>query len=118
MTSKISTGGVRKGRIDGTKVVTANSLHLGLVVYRCADGTWTEDLAAALRLEGEDALDALAAAKREETLIVGPYLMDGTDGRETAPAGRGALRESIRLAGPTTRPDHGRQASGPAGEIR
>src|SRR5262249_61924492 len=37
----------QKLKVTGPVVVTANRLGDGAVVYRCADGSWTKDLAAA-----------------------------------------------------------------------
>lgn len=116
--TKISTGGVKKGRNQGEKVITANSLQLGLVVYLAQDGSWTEDLSSAAIFEGEAAMAALATAQAQETLVVGPYLMDVETDTDVTPDGRGRLREEIRKKGPTTRTDHGRQAWGMSEEIR
>ncbi|GGY46734.1 DUF2849 domain-containing protein [Parvularcula lutaonensis] len=105
---KISAGGVKKAKAAGTKVITANDLFSGAVVYWKADGSWTEELDEAQILEGPAALDALQRAVADEANAVGPYLMDVED--DHAPAGRGRLRETIRKAGPTIHPQFGRQA--------
>ncbi|MEM6650446.1 MAG: DUF2849 domain-containing protein [Pseudomonadota bacterium] len=110
--AKISTGGVKKGRNEGEKVVTANRLSDGMVVYRGAE-TWAEDLSDATVVEGDAALALLEETNGEEGEIVGPYLMDvEREGDEIVPTGRGALRENIRDHGPTIHPQFGRQASG------
>lgn len=106
--AKIQAGGVKKAKAAGLKVITANDLFGGFVIYRRPDGTWTEDLDGAAILEGPDALTALEAALADESCAVGPYLMDVE--ADHAPAGRGRLRESIREAGPTIHPAFGRQA--------
>lgn len=109
MSGKISTGGVKKGRNEGTKVVTANRLDNGIVVYRASAGTWTDDIDTALPVEGADAIAALEAASRDEHVVVGPYLMDvEQQGARLVPVGRGQLRESIRFFGPTVHPEFGR----------
>ena len=105
---KIAAGGVKKGKNTGTKVITANDLLSGVVIYWGADGSWTEELASAAILEGEAALEALEAATADEARAVGPYLMD-VESNHT-PSGRGRLREEIRDAGPTILPQFGRQS--------
>ncbi|MEE4209122.1 MAG: DUF2849 domain-containing protein [Parvularcula sp.] len=97
--AKISAGGVKKTRNEGLKAVTANDLFTGAVVYRTAHGGWSADLRDAAIFEGDDALSALSLATADEASVVGPYLMDVSP--EKAPAGRAALRETIRRSGPT-----------------
>ena len=108
--AKIAAGGVKKGRNEGEKVVTANRLTDGAVVYRLTNGAYTEDLQAAEVVEGDAAIAALAAAQADETAGVGPYLMDVDTSHGVTPDGRGQLRETIREAGPTIHPQFGRQA--------
>lgn len=108
---KVAAGGVKKARNDGAKVITANDLVSGAVVYWTRERAWTGDLAAAVVLEGDEALRELAAATADEARAVGPYLMDVD--RVGTPAGRGRLREEIRNAGPTIHPQfrrHGAEA--------
>ncbi|MEM0927751.1 MAG: DUF2849 domain-containing protein [Pseudomonadota bacterium] len=105
---KIAAGGVKKGKNTGIKVITANDLFSGEVIYWKADGSWTEDLVSAVILEGDAALEALQKAAADESRAVGPYLMD-VEANHT-PSGRGRLREEIRDAGPTIHPQFGRQA--------
>ena len=108
--AKIAAGGVKKARLDGEKVVTANRLTDGVVIYRRADGSWTEDLSVAEVVEDEAAVGALALAQADESVGVGPYLMDVETEGGVHPSGRGRLREEIREAGPTIHPQFGRQA--------
>jgi hypothetical protein len=108
--AKIAAGGVKKGRNEGSKVVTANRLRDGVVVYRAANGSWTEDLTAAEIVEDEAAIGALAAAQADESESVGAYLMDVDASGGVVPDGRAKLRETIREAGPTIHPQFGRQA--------
>ncbi len=84
------------------KTVTANDLKTGETVYLTAEGGWSALLAEAVILDGETADAALAKAAREETIVVGPYLMD-LDTPAT-PGGRARLREEIRAVGPTIHP--------------
>lgn len=109
--AKIAAGGVKKGRNEGEKVVTANRLRDGVVVYRAPDGAWTEELSAAGVVEGEAAMGALADAQADESIAVGAYLMDVDASEGVVPDGRGVLRETIREAGPTIHPQFGRQAA-------
>ena len=105
---KIAAGGVKKGKNTGIKVITANDLFSGKVIYWRTDGSWTGELVTAATLEGEAALEALEKATADEACAVGPYLMDVE--ADHAPSGRGRLREEIRDAGPTIHPQFGRQA--------
>jgi sulfite reductase (NADPH) hemoprotein beta-component len=94
------------------KVVTANRLSDGVVVYLEAGGGWTEWIEGARIAHGEaDAQAILALAERPEqaVAVVGPYLMDvvGEDGRPR-PA---SPREIIRARGPSVRADLGKQAA-------
>ena len=94
-----------------TKIVTANRLGDGLVVYLDQAGGWSEYVEAA-RVAGteEESAEILARAEAPEhtTRVVGPYLMDVVveDGRLRAASNR----EIIRARGPTVRTDLGKQA--------
>ncbi len=108
---KISAGGVKKGRNAGEKVVTANRLLDGVVIYATPDAEWTEELSLAAVVEGDEAMAFLAKMVADEGNSVGPYLMDveiGADGLQ--PSGRALLRETIRDQGPTIHPQFGRQS--------
>ena len=96
---------------DTPKAVTSWDVRTGRVVYRTAEDGWSFDVADAAVLTGEAAEAALAAAKAEEHLILDPYFMEV--GPEGGVAGRETVRETIRAAGPTVRPDLGRQAGNP-----
>jgi Protein of unknown function (DUF2849) len=97
-----------------SEVITANRLIDGIVVFQAADG-WVEDFAHAEVYEDAEATKAaLALAKQDEVhnLIVEPYaIVVETRSGHYAPK---ALREAIRAAGPTIRPDLGKQAQGQA----
>ena len=116
MSTKISAGGVKKARNQGEKIVTANRLLDGVVVYLTREGLWTEDLAHAAIGEGDEALALLSRGEADAKTVVGPYLMD-VDREEGVPipGGRATLRESIRLSGPTIHPQFART---PAEEAR
>lgn len=89
------------------KVVTANDLREGDVVYLSAEGQWVRDHAtAALYLDAESADAALAQAAKQSLVIVGPYLADavmGANGPEPV-----HFREKFRTLGPSNY-RHGKQ---------
>ena len=90
------------------KAITANRLGDGAVVYLTEDQSWTSDLAKAARFDNDAAKAALENAEARATEIAGAYLFEVSDAG--APAGREALRETIRKDGPTVRLDLGYQA--------
>ena len=84
------------------KVITANMLIDGIVVYLAAGGAWTEELSEARFLTDESEQTRLlhiAEQDIERLIVVDPYLMDAVDG----PNGPEAVsqRERIRATGPT-----------------
>ena len=94
---------------DNPKVVSANHLLDGDVVYLDAEARWTRALSrAAVARTDKEAQDLLSLADQPGT-VVGPYLID------VAPDASGHLapthfREKFRETGPSNRPDIGRQA--------
>ncbi|MCY4206361.1 MAG: DUF2849 domain-containing protein [Roseovarius sp.] len=90
------------------KVVTANALREGDVVYMKANDDWTRDLGEAelLTEEGYAKLRLLMAEGQPE-YVVGPYLADVADG-ENGPRPI-HFREAFRSAGPSNY-FHGKQA--------
>lgn len=92
------------------KIVSANDLMEGDVVYFAREGGWTRSLAEAAVAETEARAEALlASAAAEQHVVVGPYLADValTPGAAPEPI---HYREVFRTRGPSTRPDLGRQA--------
>jgi hypothetical protein len=92
------------------KVVTANRLLDGEVVWLGAEGNWVGDLSRAKILETkEDVAAAMAAAQQSiaDREVVEAYEVDVVleDGCLTPKR----LRERIRAAGPTILPDLGKQ---------
>ncbi len=81
------------------KILTANRLADGAVVWRAADGAWSPLFEAAVRFSDEDAAEALAEAIARPTLLVGPYLIDADEAGGVIPRER--LRETIRAGGPS-----------------
>ncbi|GAB4383442.1 DUF2849 domain-containing protein [Albidovulum sp.] len=92
------------------KVVTANALIEGDVVYLTADDRWSRDHAEAELIEDEaHAQLRLLKAECQRQLVVGPYLADarpGPDGPEPV-----HFRETFRTRGPSNYP-HGKQETG------
>ncbi|MEJ8473645.1 DUF2849 domain-containing protein [Roseibium algae] len=93
------------------KVVTANRLLDGEVVWQGPNGSWVELLSLANVLEDkEDVAGALELAAKSiaDREVVEAYAMDVTqDEGRIVPV---RLREIIRAAGPTTHPQFGKQA--------
>ncbi len=90
------------------KAITGNELKSGRVVYLSAAGVWTEHLKDAAVFADDAADVALEAAQARVLDIADVYLIDVAE--DAAPAGRAALKETIRAAGPTVREDLGKQA--------
>ncbi|MDO8882342.1 MAG: DUF2849 domain-containing protein [Pseudotabrizicola sp.] len=90
------------------KVVTANRLREGDVVYLTADDQWTQHHHEAELIEDEaHAQMRLLHASAQKLLIVGAYLADakaGPNGPEPV-----HFREAFRTRGPSNY-DHGKQA--------
>lgn len=90
------------------KVVTANALLEGDVVYLTADDQWTRDLKQAELITDEAVADLrLLEAERRAAEVVGPYLADmvaGDGGPEPT-----HFREDFRRKGPSNL-FHGKQA--------
>ena len=93
------------------KAVTGNRLTDGVVVFLTNEDQWSEEIASAAHFSDEDSADVLAAAQRRTGEIADVYLID-VDG-DGAPAGRAAIRETIRARGPSVRVDLGRTAAQP-----
>jgi Protein of unknown function (DUF2849) len=99
------------------KVMTANLLRDGDVVYLAADGTWSlwlRDAAVAQGQDGEAEFEARAKTAEQNQLVVGPYLMAVAESAAgPQPIG---TREKIRAKGPTVHPQFGKQAMASAAE--
>ncbi|WP_395649885.1 DUF2849 domain-containing protein [Brevundimonas sp.] len=80
------------------KIVTANRLSDGRVIYLGEASAVVEDLASAALFEGDAADAALIAAASQPATWVNPYLVEVTG---HTPSGRDRLKETIRSAGPT-----------------
>lgn len=93
------------------KVITANRLLNGDVVWLGENESWVERVTLAKVFEGKEAVASgleigTAAEKNQE--VVGVYEMDVTvEGGVISPV---RLREKIRATGPTTHLEFGKQA--------
>ena len=95
---------------ETVKVLTANRLIDGEAVW-FGSGQWLESLQGSAVADSEDAVRALEGIAERDVaanLIVDVALIDVVrEGRHLHPI---RLRERIRAAGPTIRPDLGKQA--------
>lgn len=85
------------------KVLTANDLLGGHVVFYTANGTWSADLKDALLAKTPEAaaeFDRLATSREVEALTASAYVVEvrRKDNGSLTPL---KLREEIRMAGPT-----------------
>jgi hypothetical protein len=80
------------------KVVTANRLSDGRVIYAGVDNQPVERLDQASALDDAAAEIVLAEVAARPYVFVNPYLVEVQD---RAPSGRDRLKERIRAAGPT-----------------
>ncbi len=89
------------------KVVTANALIEGDVIYLTADGCWSRRLSQAELLTDEARAEArLALAQAQAGRVVGAYLAEAKAGPDgPAPV---HFREEFRRTGPSNYP-HGKQ---------
>ncbi|MEM1360333.1 MAG: DUF2849 domain-containing protein [Pseudomonadota bacterium] len=90
------------------KIVTANDLFEGDVIYLTADDAWSRDHREAELIEDEAHADLrLLFASQQQDRVVGAYLADALPG----PAGPEPVhfREAFRAKGPSNYP-HGKQA--------
>ncbi|AQR61458.1 hypothetical protein BZG35_07195 [Brevundimonas sp. LM2] len=80
------------------RIVTANRLSDGRVIYLGEDDRPVESVAEAAVFEAAEAETAQARAAARPEVFVNPYLVEVTG---HAFSGRDRLKESIRAAGPT-----------------
>ena len=82
------------------KMVSANDLATGMVLYLGTDGRWVREVAQATAYPDDDAAeDGLAIARRDvaRNIVVDPFVTEkGGEG-----GGRMTLRDAIRANGPT-----------------
>lgn len=88
------------------RVITANRLQDGTVVWLAADGLWVEEVDRALASDDDNHVNALLAtakALESDGTVIGVYeaeveLESGAGGQRLRPV---RLRERIRARGPT-----------------
>ncbi|MBZ0218103.1 MAG: DUF2849 domain-containing protein [Fimbriimonadaceae bacterium] len=93
------------------KILTANHLSGGHVVFLGDDRNWTGDIDAALLAGSPGEIAALQDAGQSgenDNIVVGAYLIDVARD-ETGKIVPVRLRERLRLNGPSIRPDLGYQ---------
>ena len=92
------------------KILTANDLASGLVVYLGPDARWVDQLKDALLISDPvSANDCLAWAETQGARIVGPYLIDADLAADGTPIPQ-HFREGFRMRGPSNQ-FHGKQAA-------
>lgn len=97
-------------RIFHPKIVTANSLLEGNVIYLTPDMNWSREHADAQLLNSQADADAmLKNAEQDFDHIVGAYLADARVG-ENGHVVPVHFRETFRTRGPSNYPNHGKQA--------
>lgn len=89
------------------KIVTANALLEGDVIYLAADNTWVRTLCDAALFTEQEAAEAGLASVAGDISAVGAYLVDAREG-ENGPEPT-HFREDFRRTGPSNH-FHGKQA--------
>ena len=100
------------------KILTANRLRDGEVVFLTHSGQWSENIDGAVLATEPQAQAALEVRGKDDervNLVTGVYLFDAErrDGHVFA----SHIKERIRSLGPTVRTDHGKQAEGNGGHF-
>jgi len=91
------------------KILTANALLSGEVIYLGRNGRWVAQLHDAMLIATDAAANTcLAEAEMQAGTIVGPYLI-GATGSAQGPAAPTHFREGFRMRGPSNQ-FHGKQA--------
>lgn len=98
-----------------SKVITANALSDGRVVYLAQDGRWVDMLVQAKLFSGAELDEALEQANARAKEITGAYAIEIS---EHGLVGRDRLREKIRSLGPTVRLDLGKQSDSQVGHLQ
>lgn len=95
-----------------SKIVSANDLFAGDVVYLTSAHGWTRDLRAAAVADSKAEAEALHVAAHQPDRVVDPYLVDVALDDDGLPF-PSHVREKFRDRGPSNRLDLGRQAERP-----
>ncbi len=95
-----------------SQVISANRLSDGIVVFRASGGAWVEQLRDAEILPDASAVKAAMGLVEKDVLanhVIEVAAFDvAVKGDHVEPV---HLRDKIRAKGPTTHPDHGKQAA-------
>ncbi|WP_339696425.1 DUF2849 domain-containing protein [Celeribacter baekdonensis] len=91
------------------KVITANALLEGDVIYRSASGDWVRALAQAALIFDAERADEMLAEAQKDGMAVGAYLTDAAEGEHGPEPTH--FREEFRRTGPSNYP-HGKQETG------
>ncbi len=90
------------------KMLTANDLFDGDVIYMTASGEWSRHLSDVAIFEEEAAANAaLSEANQQHDRLIGPYLVDARYSADGTPEAT-HFREEFRSRGPSNYP-HGKQ---------
>jgi Protein of unknown function (DUF2849) len=101
-----------------TRILTANMLRNGLVVFLNRDHQWSEAVDEATLARNDDEAEILVETGIKDklaNLIVDPYLVDVLVEDDKIKVAH--IRERIRTLGPTVHLDHGKQAEGKGGQF-
>ena len=96
---------VKAAKVSYTKLLSANRLRDGAVVYAAQSGDWTTEVTearVAANADEEASLTAFGVAAVRSNTVVDPNLVDNERPDAAHPR---FLRERIRATGPTVRPD-------------
>lgn len=93
---------------SNTKIISANALLSGEVIYLTASGTWSPHHGKALMISSIDVGEDLLTTASMQGDIVGAYLADATLDELGQPAPK-HYREAFRASGPSNL-FHGKQA--------
>jgi hypothetical protein len=89
------------------KIVTANALLEGDVIYLSDTGTWVRTLSEAALFDTQDVAEQRLAFAAKDGMVVGAYLVDAVSG-ENGPEPT-HFREDFRRTGPSNH-NQGKQA--------
>jgi hypothetical protein len=100
------------------KILTANRLHDGEVVFLTHSGQWSENIDGAVLAtepQAQAALEARGKEQERDNVVTGVYLFDAE--RREGHVFASHIKERIRSLGPTVRVDLGKQAEGKGGHF-
>ena len=89
-----------------TRVITANRLLDGAVVWRDAAGGWVNRIDQAAASDSDETVTRMMESAQDDEaagIVIGPYEVEIEDGAESGTVLPAHLRERIRAGGPTIR---------------